>query len=57
MYYTSVANGDSYDKGILLAEEMLAYLRQNKVMFPAIDVVERTCAEAMAGGDKISFRR
>ncbi len=44
------------DKGILLAEEMLAYLRQNKVMFPAIDVVERTCAEAMAGGDKIVFQ-
>ncbi|EJE7372439.1 Tn3-like element TnEc1 family transposase, partial [Shigella dysenteriae] len=44
------------DKGIRLAEEMLAYLRQNKVMFPAIDVVERTCAEAMAGGDKIVFQ-
>lgn len=44
------------DKGILLAEEMLAYLRQNKVMFPVIDVVERTCAEAMAGGDKIVFQ-
>lgn len=44
------------DKGILLAEEMLAYLRQNKVMFPTIDVVERTCAEAMAGGDKIVFQ-
>lgn len=44
------------DKGILLAEEMLAYLRQNKVMFPTIDVVERTCAEAMTGGDKIVFQ-
>ncbi len=44
------------DKGILLAEEMLAYLRQNKVMFPTINVVERTCAEAMAGGNKIVFQ-
>lgn len=25
-------------------------------MFPTIDVVERTCAEAMAGGDKIVFQ-
>ncbi len=25
-------------------------------MIPAIDVVERTCAEAMAGGDKIVFQ-
>ncbi|HDL8432053.1 colicin V secretion protein CvaA [Yersinia enterocolitica] len=37
------------DKGILLAEELLIYLRQNNVIIPAIDVVERTCAEAMAG--------
>ena len=44
------------DKGILLAEELLIYLRQNNVMIPAIDVVERTCAEAMAGGDKIVFQ-
>lgn len=44
------------DKGILLAEELLVWLRQNKVIIPAIDVVERTCAEAMAGGDKIVFQ-
>jgi hypothetical protein len=44
------------DKGILLAEELLIYLRQNDVIIPAIDVVERTCAEAMAGGDKIVFQ-
>jgi hypothetical protein len=43
------------DKGILLAEEMLVWLRQNNVIIPG-DVVERTCAEAMAGGDKIVFR-
>lgn len=44
------------DKGILLAEELLVYLRQNNVIIPAIDVVERTCAEVMAGGDKIVFQ-
>lgn len=44
------------DKGILLAEELLVWLRQNNVIIPAIDVVERTCAEAMAGGDKIVFQ-
>lgn len=41
------------DKGILLAEELLVWLRQNNVINPAIDVVECTCAEAMTGGDKI----
>ncbi len=43
------------DKGILLAEELLVYLRKNNVIIPAIDVVERTCAEAITGGDKIVF--
>lgn len=44
------------DKGILLAEELLVWLRKNNVIIPAIDVGERTCAEAMAGGDKIVFQ-
>ncbi len=44
------------DKGILLAEELLVWLRQNNVIIPSIDVVERSCAEAMAGGDKIVFQ-
>ncbi|KAJ96007.1 hypothetical protein DF41_22270 [Raoultella planticola] len=30
------------DKGILLAEELLVWFRQNNVIIPAIDVVERT---------------
>lgn len=44
------------NKGVLLAEELLVCLRQNNVIVPAIDVVERTCAKAMAGGDKIVFQ-
>lgn len=44
------------DKGILLAEELQVYLRQNNVMIPAIDVVERACEEAIAGGDNIVFQ-
>ncbi len=44
------------DKGILLAEEFLVYLRQNNVIIPAIDVMERTSTEAMAGGDEIVFQ-
>ncbi len=44
------------NKGILLAEELLVWLRKNNVIIPAIDVVERTCAEAMAVGDKIVFQ-
>lgn len=44
------------DKSILLAEELLVWLRKNNVIIPSIDVVERTCAEAMAGGEKIVFQ-
>lgn len=44
------------DKSILLAEGLLAYLQQNSVIIPTIDVFERTCAEAMAGGDKAVFQ-
>lgn len=41
------------DKGILLPENLLAGLRQNNVLIPAIDVVEHTCTDAMTDGNKI----
>lgn len=42
-------------KGILLAEEMLVWFRQDNVIIPAADAVEHTRAEAMADGDKVVF--
>ena len=34
------------DRGFLLAEEMLSWLRHNKVIFPSVEFIERTLAEA-----------
>ncbi len=43
------------DRGILIAEELLKYLHQRRIIVPGIDVVERTCAEAMTLGDKAVY--
>ncbi|EKZ6372260.1 Tn3 family transposase [Klebsiella aerogenes] len=43
------------DRGILIAEELLKYLHQQRIIIPGIDVVERTCAETMTLGDKAVY--
>jgi hypothetical protein len=43
------------DKGLILAEEMLAWLHNNNVIFPSVDVVERTLAEAAMLADRAVF--
>ncbi len=43
------------DRGILLAEALLRHLHQRRIIVPGIDVVERTCAEAMTLGDKAVY--
>lgn len=43
------------DRGILIAEELLKYLHQRRIIIPSIDIVERTCAEAMTLGDKAVY--
>ncbi|MBA3969905.1 MAG: DUF4158 domain-containing protein, partial [Gemmatimonadetes bacterium] len=40
------------DRGILLAHAMLDMLRHQKVIVPAIDVIERACAEALTRGNR-----
>ncbi len=40
------------DRGILLATAMLEMLRHQRVIVPAIDVVERVCAEALTRGTR-----
>lgn len=42
-------------RGIFIAEELLKYLHQRGIIVPGIDVVERTCAEAMTLGDKAVY--
>lgn len=39
------------DKGFTLAEEMLSWLHNNNVIFPSVDVIERTLAEAVTLAD------
>lgn len=43
------------DRGILLAEEMLAWLQGNDVIFPSVDVIERTLAEAVTLANRAVF--
>lgn len=43
------------DKGLILAEEMLAWLHNNNVIFPSVDVMERTLAEAATLADRAVF--
>ena len=43
------------DRGILIAEELLRYLQQQRIIILGIDVLERTCAEAMTLGDKTVY--
>lgn len=43
------------DKGFLLAEEMLSWLHANNVIFPSVDVIERTLAEATTLADRAVF--
>ncbi|MBB6117948.1 hypothetical protein F4826_004928 [Rahnella inusitata] len=45
------------DKGFLLAEGMLSWLRNNNVIFPSADVIERTLAEAATLADRQFFLR
>jgi TnpA family transposase len=43
------------DKGFQLAKEMLNWLHSNNVIFPSVDVIERTLAEAATLADRAVF--
>lgn len=43
------------DKGVMLAEEMLSWLHNNNVIFPSVDVIERTIAEVVTLADRAVF--
>lgn len=40
------------DRGIVLAEALIEMLRQQRIILPAIDVIERVCSEALALGTR-----
>lgn len=40
------------DRGILLAQALLERLRRERVIVPAIDVIERICAEVLTRGTR-----
>ncbi|RAW96813.1 MULTISPECIES: Tn3 family transposase [unclassified Photorhabdus] len=43
------------DKGFMLAEEMLSWLHSNNVIFPSVEVIERTLAEVVTLADRSVF--
>jgi TnpA family transposase len=40
------------DKGIVLASALIEHLRQNKIIIPTVDVIERVCAHALTRGTR-----
>lgn len=40
------------DRGIVLAEELVEMLRQQRVILPTVDVIERLCSEALTRGTR-----
>jgi hypothetical protein len=43
------------DRGIVLAEALVKMLRQQRIIMPAIDVIERVCSEALTQGTRQVF--
>jgi TnpA family transposase len=40
------------DRGIVLAEALVEMLRQQRIILPAVDVIERVCSEALTRGTR-----
>ncbi len=40
------------DKGIVLAEALVTYLRQQRILLPSLGVIERVCAEAVTTANR-----
>ena len=41
------------DRGIVLAETLVEMLRQQHIILPAIDVIDRVCSEALTHGTRL----
>jgi hypothetical protein len=44
------------DRGIVLAEKLVEMLRQQRIILPAIDVIERLCGEALTRGTRQIYK-
>jgi len=61
MHFRQSVNGLStlalqIDKGIVLAEHTLTMLRQQRIILPSMNVIERICAEAITRGNRRIYR-
>ena len=43
------------DRGIVLAEALVELLRQQRIILPALDVIERVCSEALTRGTRLVY--
>jgi TnpA family transposase len=44
------------DRGIVLAEKLVEMLRQQRIILPAVDVIERLCGEALTRGTRQMYK-
>jgi TnpA family transposase len=44
------------DKGVVLAQALVDFLRQKQVVIPSLEVIERLCAQAVTHGNKRLYR-
>ncbi len=40
------------DRGFLVAQKLVGYLREQRIVLPSVDVVERLCAQALTGAQR-----
>lgn len=45
------------DKGIVLAENLVNYLRAHKILLPTLLVIDKLCAEAITNANKVIYER
>ena len=43
------------DRGIVLAEALVELLRQQRIILPTVDVIERVCSEALTRGTRLVY--
>jgi TnpA family transposase len=43
------------DRGIVLAEALIVLLRQQRIIMPAVEVIERVCSEALTQGTRLVY--
>lgn len=43
------------DRGIVLAATLIALLRQQRIIMPAVEVIERVCSEALTHGTRLVY--